>query len=88
MRGITSKEQVVMLRTSAKHHEEAGNNLLASWMKSSAKHFEDVARRTNAMLDKMALGNYETVSTSRRGQFAHDWYEYEDEYSYNFSGLN
>lgn len=88
MIGTTTTKQVQMLKTSAKHHEAQGNSLLASWMKSSAEHFEEVARRTNQVLDNMALGNYEYTSMSRRGQFAHDWYEYEDEYSYNFNGLN
>ena len=88
MLGTTTTKQVAMLKSSAKHHEEQGNSLLASWMRASAEHFEEVERRTNQVLDNIALGNYGDARMSKRGQFAHEWYAYEDEYAYNYNGLN
>ena len=87
MSTVELRKQVNALNTSANKHEEQGNTKLAGWLKASAKHFKKVYEETNRILDEMALGNYETSSTSPRDEFAIQWYDYEEEYAYNFCGL-
>ena len=84
---MTGLAQARQLNIRARMHEELGNTLLASWMRESAKYVEDITRRTEEMLDEMCLGMYEESSRTRYEDFAHDWYEYEEEYAYNFCGL-
>lgn len=76
------------LNISAKKHEEQGNTLLASWMHESAEHFKNLKHEIDEKLDSMALGNYISSKRSRREEFASDWFDYEEEYAYNFSGDN
>ena len=88
---MTSTQMVLQSRAlniSAKKHEEQGNTLLASWMRESAEHFKNMKHEIDSMLDDMALGNYERSRRSRREEYAHDWFDYEEEYSYNFCGDN
>ena len=87
MSTLQLEKQVMTLNTMSRKHEKAGNTKLAGWLKSSVKHFKKVCEETNRMLDEMALGNYETSSTSTKDEFTHQWYAYQDEYAYNFCGL-
>lgn len=84
---MSTVEKVQTLNTMARKHEEQGNTKLATWLKASAEHFKKVCEQTNRTLDRMALGNYRTSSTSSRCEFARQWYDYEEEYAYNFCGL-
>lgn len=79
--------QAITLNQRANMHEGLGNTLLASWMRASAEHFKELERRIDRALDEMPLGNYEDTSYSRRKQYTKDWFEYEEEYAYNFDGL-
>lgn len=78
--------QAIALNVRAEMHESSGNTLLASWMRASAEHFRKLDLRTKKALDEMPLGAYEESNT-RKEKYAHDWYAYEDEYAYNFNGL-
>ena len=84
MRGL---EQAIALNTHARMHEELGNTLLAEWLLESAKHYEELDIRTSRALDEMPLGVYVEERHSMRATFTEDWFEYEEEYAYNFFGL-
>lgn len=76
------------LTLASRHHELQGNTLLASWFMDSTTYVGTCVRTIDHLLDSMPLGNYEhACSTSPRQQYTHDWFAYEDEYAYNFSGL-
>ena len=87
MSTLQLQQQTRALNISAEKHEKLGNTLLSSWLRSSAEHFKKVYEETNRILDEMALGNYETSSHSRRSEFTKQWYAYEEEYAFNFYGL-
>ena len=87
MRGISGVEQARALNEASRIHEQLGNTLLASWLKASAIRAEKVDKRTRQALDKMPLGVYVEERHSVRMEFTKDWYSYEEEYSYNFNGL-
>ena len=59
---------------------------LAQFAMANPNYVIDEVRRHNAILDSMPLGNYEEANT-RRTEYAHEWYAYEEEYAYNFCGL-
>lgn len=80
-------QQARILNTRADVHMQLGNTLLASWLRENAIRVEQVHRQTERALNKMALGQYEETSTSRKAEYTHQWYAYEEEYAYNFNGL-
>jgi hypothetical protein len=84
---MSTLQKAQELNNASRKHKEQGNTKLATWLKASAEHFKKVYEDTNRTLDRMALGNYETSSTSSRYEFTKQWYDYEEEYAYNFCGL-
>lgn len=68
--------------------QNSGNSVLSAWLKESAKYFEQKCSDINKTLDSMSLGSYKESRKNRKETYASDWYAYEEEYAYNFSGDN
>ena len=80
---MLQKQMIVQtreLRKAAKKHEAAGNTLLAIWMNDSSKHFEELNRKVDKLF--IVKDPVETAQYAMNGfkEFAHDWYEWQDEY--------
>lgn len=66
----------------------AGNVTLASWMHESAEYYHSIQQSNEEFLDKFLVREEtKTVRHTRREEFTSQWYEYEEEYSFNFFGL-
>lgn len=79
--------KIILLNQCARRSESKGDEVFAAWYSERARELEKTVRDTDKFLDKFF--EYSEVRRngghSKRDNFISEWYEYEEEYSYNFS---
>lgn len=83
---MNTRTRVESLYRNSRINASAGNVTLASWMHESAEYYHSIQQSNEKFLDKF-LVREETVKHTRREEFSSQWYAYEEEYAYNFFGL-
>lgn len=83
---MDTRVKIEKLYRGSRINASAGNVTLASWMHESAEYYHSIQQSNENFLDKF-LVREETVKHTRREEFTSQWYEYEEEYSFNFFGL-